>query len=164
MDMRGDGRYVIAGLASAVVLPSLVFLADIPFYAAVPAAGVLFAAIAFILAPRRPLEGIDIDALNRGDVAAAQAALEEAGQDLAAIEAAAGRIRTKDVAAAVKHLAASARGLLQQVEADPSKLSGVRRLVAVYLPRTREIARQLARISRGAVGTTRTARPGYAPC
>ncbi|MBK8160001.1 MAG: hypothetical protein IPK59_14945 [Rhodospirillaceae bacterium] len=57
MDVRGDGRYLIAGLAAAGALPAAVFGADIPFYAAVPIAIVLFAALALILAPRRPLEG-----------------------------------------------------------------------------------------------------------
>jgi hypothetical protein len=140
MEIRGDGRYLVAGLVAGATLPASVFLADIPFVAAVPIAAALFGAIVFLLAPRRPLEGVDLQALGRGDVAAARAALEGADSDLDAIEALAQRIRTKDIAAAVTHLAATARELLGQVEKEPSKLVDVRRLVAVYLPRTREIA------------------------
>src|SRR5262249_42706948 len=80
------------------------------------------------------------------DVAAARTALESADSDLDAIEAVARRIRTKDIGAAVTHVAVSARNLLAQVEKEPAKLADVRRLVAVYLPRTREIATSFADI------------------
>jgi hypothetical protein len=146
MDLRGDGRYLVAGLVAGAAVPAAVFLADIPFFVAVPIAVVLFGAIVFLLAPRRPLEGVDLDALGRGDVAAARTALESADSDLDAIEAVAQRIRTKDIAVAVTHLAATARNLLAQVEKEPAKLADVRRLIAVYLPRTREIATSFADI------------------
>jgi DNA repair ATPase RecN len=134
-------------------------VAAIPFYAAVPAAVVLFAALALILAPRRPLEGINMTALGRGDVMAAQAALEDADGDLDAIEAAAKRIKTADIATSITHLAGTARGLLQQVEAEPAKLADIRRLVAVYLPRTRDISESFADIeSRGKLDPARTER------
>ncbi len=150
MDLRGDGRYVIAGLIAAAALPAAVFLAAIPFYVAVPISIVLFGAIVFLLAPRRPLEGINADAVGRGQIEAAQNALEEADRDLDSITVAAKRIRTRDIAAALDHLTVTARRLLHHVEQDPAKLSEVRRLVAVYLPRTREIATSFADIeSRG---------------
>lgn len=150
MDPRGDGRYVIAGLIAAAALPAAVFLADIPYFAAVPIAAVLFGAVAFLLAPRRPLEGIDAASVGRGQIEAAQNALEEADRDLDAIFAASKKIRTKDIGKALDHLTTTARRLLHQVEQDPAKLSEVRRLVAVYLPRTREIATSFADIeSRG---------------
>jgi DNA repair ATPase RecN len=159
MEVRGDGRYLIAGLVAAIALPVAVFVAAIPFYAAVPAAVVLFAALALILAPRRPLEGINMTALGRGDVMAAQAALEDADGDLDAIEAAAKRIKTADIATSITHLAGTARGLLQQVEAEPAKLADIRRLVAVYLPRTRDISESFADIeSRGKLDPARTER------
>jgi 5-bromo-4-chloroindolyl phosphate hydrolysis protein len=146
----GDGRYVIAGLIAAAALPAAVFLAAIPYFAAVPISLVLFAAIVFLLAPRRPLEGIDAAAVGRGQIEAAQTALEEADRDLDAITVAAKQIRTRDIAAALDHLTITARRLLHQVEQDPARLSAVRRLVAVYLPRTREIATNFADIeSRG---------------
>lgn len=146
MDSRGDGRYVIAGLGAAVALPAAVFLADIPYYAAVPSAVALFGAIVFLLAPRRPLEGIDAASVGRGQIEAAQTALEEADRDLDAIVVAAKRIRTRDIAVALDQLTTTARHLLHQVEQEPAKLSEVRRLVAVYLPRTREIAASIADI------------------
>jgi hypothetical protein len=150
MDVRGDGRYVIAGLIAAAALPGAVFVAAIPFFAAVPISVVLFAAIVYLLAPRRPLEGIDAAAVGRGQIEAAQNALEEADRDLDVIFAAAKKIRTRDIADALNELTVTARRLLHQVEQDPSKLSEVRRLVAVYLPRTREIATSFADIeSRG---------------
>lgn len=159
MELRGDGRYIIAGLLAAAVLPAAVFLAGIPYYAALPIAAALFGAIVYLLAPRRPLEGLNVDAIGRGQIAAAQNALEEADADLDAIEGAAKRIRTQDVAAAVAHLAVTARGLLHQVEQDPGKLADVRRLVAVYLPRTREIATSYADIEgRGSQDQARTER------
>jgi 5-bromo-4-chloroindolyl phosphate hydrolysis protein len=159
MDVRGDGRYIIAGLAAAVALPVAVFAAAIPFYVAVPIAAVLFAAIALILAPRRPLEGVDAAALGRGDVLAARAALEDADSDLDAIEAAAKRIHTADIAQAIAHLAGTARGLLGRVEAEPAKLPEIRRLVAVYLPRTRDITESYADIeARGKLDPARTDR------
>jgi 5-bromo-4-chloroindolyl phosphate hydrolysis protein len=150
MELRGDGRYVIAGLGAATALPAAVFGLAIPFFAAVPISLALFAAVIFLLAPRRPLEGFDAGAVGRGQVAAARSALEEADSDIDAIVAAAKRIRTRDVAQALDHLATTARRLLHQVEQDPARLSEVRRLVAVYLPRTREIAASFADIeSRG---------------
>ncbi|HVO03919.1 MAG TPA: 5-bromo-4-chloroindolyl phosphate hydrolysis family protein [Candidatus Cybelea sp.] len=159
MDPRGDGRYVIAGLVAAAALPAAVFVAAIPFYAAVPIAGVLFAATAFLLAPRRPLEGLDVAAIGRGQIEAAQGALEEADTDIDTIVASAKQIRTKDIAAALDHLAVTARRLLHQVEQDPAKLSDVRRLVAVYLPRTREIATSFADIeNRGSLDAARVDR------
>ena len=48
---------------------------------------VLFFAIAFLLAPRRPLDGIDAAAVGRGQIEAAQNALEEADRDLDTITA-----------------------------------------------------------------------------
>src|SRR5260221_5614623 len=159
MDVRGDGRYLIAGLAAAIALPVAVFVVAIPFYAAVPIAIVLFVALALILAPRRPLEGINMAAIGRGDVMAAQAALEDADIDLDAIEAAAKKIKTADIAQSITHLAGSARGLLQQVEAEPAKLAEIRRLVAVYLPRTRDISESYADIeTRGKLDPARTDR------
>ena len=150
MDIRGDGRYLIAGLVAAAALPAAVFGAAIPFYAAVPIAVVLFGALVYLLAPRRPLEGLDVAAVGRGQIEAAQNALEEADGDIDTIVAAAKRIRTPDIAAALDHLATTARRLLHQVEQDPARLGEVRRLVAVYLPRTREIASSFADIeSRG---------------
>jgi len=147
---NGDGRYVIAGLIAAAALPAAVFLADIPYFAAVLIALVLFFAVTFLLAPRRPLEGINADAVGRGQIEAAQNALEEADRDLDAIFAASKKIRTRDIAGALDHLTTTARRLLHQVEQDPGKLSEVLRLVAVYLPRTREIATGFADIeSRG---------------
>ena len=146
MDVRGDGRYLIAGLVAGAALPAAVFLADIPFIAAVPIAVVLFGAIVFLLAPRRPLEGVNLEALGRGDVTAARAALASADNDLDAIEAIAQRLKTRDIAATITHLAMTARGLLGQIEKEPSKLADVRRLVAVYLPRTREIATSFAEV------------------
>jgi 5-bromo-4-chloroindolyl phosphate hydrolysis protein len=159
MDVRGDGRYLVAGAAAAAALPLGVFVIGIPFYVAVPIAAVLFAGVALFLAPRRPLEGIDVKALGCGDVTAARAALEDAGQDLDAIEDAAKRIRTTDIAQAVTHLATTARGLLGQVEAEPAKLPEIRRLVAVYLPRTRDITESYADIeTRGKLDAARTER------
>ncbi|HVI89858.1 MAG TPA: 5-bromo-4-chloroindolyl phosphate hydrolysis family protein [Dongiaceae bacterium] len=159
MDVRGDGRYLVAGIAAAAALPVGVFVIGIPFYVAVPIAAVLFAGVALFLAPRRPLEGVDVKALGRGDVTAARAALEDADQDLDAIEDAAKRIHTADIAQAVTHLATTARGLLTQVEAEPAKLSEIRRLVAVYLPRTRDITESYADIeSRGKLDAARTER------
>lgn len=159
MDVRGDGRYLVAGLVAAAALPAAVFLVDIPYYVAVPIAAVLFGGVALFLAPRRPLEGVDVAALGRGDVTAARAALEDADRDLDAIEGAAKRIRAADIAKAVMHLAATARGLLSQVEAEPAKLPEIRRLVAVYLPRTREITESYADIeTRGKLDTARTER------
>jgi 5-bromo-4-chloroindolyl phosphate hydrolysis protein len=159
MDARGDGRYVIAGLVAAAALPAAVFVADIPFYAAVPIAAALFGAIVYLLAPRRPFEGLDVSAIGRGQIAAAQGALEEASRDIDTIETAAKRIKTKDIAAALTHLASTAQGLLEQVEKDPAKLSDVRQLVAVYLPRTREIADSFADIeSRGTLEQPRIER------
>jgi len=159
MDLRGDGRYVIAGLVAAAALPGAVFVVGIPYFAAVPIAAVLFGAIVFLLAPRRPFDGLDVAAIGRGQIEAAQGALEEANRDIGTIEAAAKRIKTKDIAAALTHLTGSAQGLLQQVEKDPAKLSDVRRLVAVYLPRTREIADSVADIeSRGTLEPARVDR------
>ena len=159
MDSRGDGRYVIAGLSAAAALPAAVFLADIPYFAAVPIADVLFGAVVFLLAPRRPLEGLDAATVGRGQIEAAQNALEAADRDLDAIFAAAKRIRTRDLAAALTSLTTTARRLLHQVEQEPARLSEVRRLVAVYLPRTREIAASIADIeSRGQLEPARIER------
>jgi DNA repair ATPase RecN len=159
MDIRGDGRYVIAGLVAAAALPAAVFAAAIPFLAAVPIAVVLFGAVVYLLAPRRPLEGLDVATIGRGQIEAARNALEEADTDIDTIVAAAKRIRTRDIAAALDHLATTARRLLHQVEQDPAKLSEVRRLVAVYLPRTREIASSFADIeSRGSLEAPRIER------
>jgi 5-bromo-4-chloroindolyl phosphate hydrolysis protein len=150
MDIRGDGRYVIAGLIAAAVLPAAVFLAAIPYFVAVPISAVLFGAVVYLLAPRRPLEGIDAASVGRGQIEAAQNALEEADRDLDVILAAAKKIRTRDIADALNQLTVTARRLLHRVEQEPGKLSEVRRLVAVYLPRTREIATSFADIeSRG---------------
>ncbi|MBK8160002.1 MAG: 5-bromo-4-chloroindolyl phosphate hydrolysis family protein [Rhodospirillaceae bacterium] len=92
---------------------------------------------------------VDAAALGRGNVLAAQAALQDADDDLDAIEAAAKRIRTPDVAKTVGHLVITARNLLKQVEAEPAKLADIRRLVAVYLPRTRDITESYADIESG---------------
>jgi len=59
-------------------------------------------------------------------------------------------MRQRSAVVRLDHLTITARRLLHQVEQEPARLSEVRRLVAVYLPRTREIATSFADIeSRG---------------
>jgi hypothetical protein len=130
---------VLVGLAAF----SLAYVADAqPLILSVVVAGLMaFAAVlAYGLDPRGD-KGLDPGLAERAGLKteAVIAALEEARGKLRAIEADARGIHSRELKKRLGRITASARGVLQQIEKDPSDLRRARRFLVTYLDGTRDV-------------------------
>lgn len=135
-----DRNWLIAGLVGALVVPGLVFLADMPVSLAAALGLVAFAGTVLLLAPRRVFEGIDVSNVARGRLDLARKVLNEAQPRIEDLEKAAGQIRKATVKAQVGRLASTARAIVTGVEQDANRLTTVQRFLTYYLPSAAEIA------------------------
>jgi hypothetical protein len=130
---------MLVGLAAF----SLAYLTDSqPLVLSVVAGGLMaFAAIlAYGFDPRAD-KGLDPALAERAGLKtdAVIAALEEARGKLRAIEADARGIHSLELKRRLGRITASARGVLQQIERDPSDLRRARRFLVTYLDGTRDV-------------------------
>lgn len=130
---------MLVGLAAF----SLAYVTDSqPVVLSVVAGGLMaFAAVlAYGLDPRAD-KGLDPALAERAGLKtdAVIAALEEAWGKLRAIEADARGIHSLELKRRLGRITASARGVLQQIERDPSDLRRARRFLVTYLDGTRDV-------------------------
>lgn len=136
----GDWNWLVAGLASAIVLIGLTAFTRFPFLLSLLVAVLVFAGLVVLLAPRRLFEGINVKALGSGQVAFARDLLTQAQPFAERLRAAAANISDKEVGPKVKALADITGDVFAKVEANPASAGNVRRFLGYYLPRAAEVA------------------------
>lgn len=136
----GDWNWVVAGVASAIVLVGLSVFTAFPFVLSLIVAVLVFAGLVVLLAPRRLFEGIDVKALGSGRVAFARDLLTQAAPFAERLRTVAAKISDKETGAKVKTLADIAADVFTKVEANPASAGNVRRFLTYYLPRAAEVA------------------------
>lgn len=114
-----DWNWIVAGLAAAIVVPVLSFLAGMPIWIAAIIGLLVFIGLIFVLAPKRMFEGLDAKAIGRGRLEFARDLLSTAAPAAERLEASANQIGSKDVAKRVRHLAEIAADVFAKVEANP---------------------------------------------
>ncbi|SCB41462.1 5-bromo-4-chloroindolyl phosphate hydrolysis family protein [Rhizobium multihospitium] len=139
-----DWNWIVAGLAAAIVVPVLSFLAGMPIWIAAIIGLLVFVGLIFALAPKRLFEGLDAKAISRGRLDFARDLLSTAAPAAERLEASAKQIGSKDVARRVRHLAEIAADVFAKVEANPESAGTVRRFLSYYLPRAAEVAEGFA--------------------
>jgi cell division protein FtsW (lipid II flippase) len=135
-----DWNWILAGLISAALVPLLSFLAGVPFWISVLVGGLVFGGLVLLLSPKKPFEGIDINAIGSGRVAFARDLLSDAEPYAERLRVAAGKIGDKDTAGRVKHLASIATDVFAKIEANPASAGTVKRFLSYYVPRAAEVA------------------------
>jgi hypothetical protein len=158
MAERGGGiRFLTAGAVSAALLPALVLIVHAPLWAGIAVAGAAFGGLILVLAPRQPLEDVDIAKIGAGRLAVVRAALNDAMAALDQLDESAARIRDPGIKARVKAIAAAGRGVVADLDKSPENLSSVQRLLTYYTPRAAELARGYAELESRGVGADRRA-------
>jgi 5-bromo-4-chloroindolyl phosphate hydrolysis protein len=137
--VKNDLNWIIAGVAAAVLLPLLTVI-GLPFIVAAIVAIIAFVGLTFFLQPRKPFEGLDVNALGRDKVAFATDLLKEAQPAADRLSAAAIGITDKAMKDKVRHLEQIARDVFGKVEANPGAAAGIRRFLSYYLPRAAEVS------------------------
>jgi 5-bromo-4-chloroindolyl phosphate hydrolysis protein len=127
----GLGAFCLAYVAEAQPLVVSVVAAALMAFAAV---------LAYGLDPRGD-KGLDPGLAERAGLKtdAVIAALEEARGKLRAIESDARGIHSRELKKRLGRIISSARGVLQQIERDPSDLRRARRFLVTYLDGTRDV-------------------------
>ncbi len=139
-----DWNWIVAGIAAAVVVPALSFLAGMPIWIAAVIGVLVFVGLIFVLAPRGLFEGLDANAIGRGRLEFARDLLNSAAPAARRLEASATQISSKEAAKRVRHLAEIAADVFAKVEANPESAATVRRFLSYYLPRAAEVAEGFA--------------------
>ncbi|GJE73080.1 5-bromo-4-chloroindolyl phosphate hydrolysis family protein [Methylorubrum podarium] len=123
-----------AGLAGGLFAPLATFGFDLPLWASLPGAALVFLGARMALAPRALFDGLDPGSVDAATVALARDVIVAARADLDRLRAAALGLRTREAARHLEHLHGIVRGVLERVEGDPRRMSRVRRLLTYYLP------------------------------
>lgn len=139
-----DWNWIVAGIAAAVVVPALSFLAGMPLWIAAVIGALVFVGLIFVLAPRGLFEGLDANVIGRGRLEFARELLNSATPAARRLEASATQISSKEAAKRVRHLAEIAADVFAKVEANPESAATVRRFLSYYLPRAAEVAEGFA--------------------
>jgi 5-bromo-4-chloroindolyl phosphate hydrolysis protein len=139
-----DNNWLVAGCAAAMLLILLSVLFEMPFLVSLAIAGVVFAALVLLLAPKKLFEGIDVKSIGSGRVEFARDLLIEAQPYGQRLLIAASDIRDKEVALRVGHLASIAKDVFAKVEANPESAPTVKRFLSYYIPRAAELAEGFA--------------------
>ena len=123
-----------AGLAGGLFAPLASFGLGLPLWASLPGAALVFLGTRLALAPRGPFEGLDGEAIDAAGRALAAEVIAAAWADLDRLRAAASAVRAPEVRGRLEHLHRIAARVAREVEKQPARLSGVRRLLTYYLP------------------------------
>lgn len=139
-----DWNWIVAGLAAAIIIPVLSFIAAMPIWIAVIIGLFVFVGLVFVLAPRGLFEGLDARVIGKGRLEFARDLLNSAAPAARRLEASAAAIGSKETAKRVSHLAEIAADVFAKVEANPESAGTVRRFLSYYLPRAAEVAEGFA--------------------
>jgi 5-bromo-4-chloroindolyl phosphate hydrolysis protein len=141
---REDLNWIAGGFVAAVLLPTLVFLVQLPFWLALGVSAGGFLGFVFLLAPRKLFEGINVSNVARGRLDVVRKVLEDADQSLKRLEDAASEIKAPKIKAATAHLVQTARSIIAGVEQEPDRLSSVQRFLTYYLPSAGDVTTSYA--------------------
>lgn len=156
MTLPDGPRQIAAALLAAVVFLALFFGVNLVWFLALPLAALAYAAILLIIR-RRPLlsEVVLSDRVTAADIAAGQAALDEALRRLAKADPASDADLQGDLAA----LAADLRSIRTQIGDDPADFRIARRFIVSFLPRLVENVETYATLAAVATGPARDRLP-----
>ena len=156
MTLPDGPRQIAAALMAAVVFLALFFLVNLVWFLALPLAALAYGALLLIIR-RRPLlsEVVLSDRVTAADIAAGQAALDEALRRLAKASAASDVDLQGDLAA----LAADLRSIRTQIGDDPADFRIARRFIVSFLPRLVENVETYATLAAVATGAARDRLP-----
>jgi 5-bromo-4-chloroindolyl phosphate hydrolysis protein len=140
--------WIVGGAAAAVLLPVLTIGVGMPFWIACVISALGGGGIIAMMAPRKLFAELDASGVGRGRIEFARELLTEAEPLTKRLEAAADKIRTRQVTERVRHLAKIARDILATIERDPLRIDRVRRFMTYYLPRAAEIAEAYGSLER----------------
>lgn len=148
-----DGpRQVLAALLAGGVFLALYFPASLEWFAALPLAALAYAAFLLLIRRRRPLEEVVLsDRVTAADIAAGQAALDEALRRLAKAESRADPDLKDDLAA----LAEDLRSIRTQIGDDPADFRIARRFIVNFLPKLVENVENYVSLAAVATGDAR---------
>jgi 5-bromo-4-chloroindolyl phosphate hydrolysis protein len=151
MTLPDGPRQIVASLIAAAVFLALYFGANLVWFVALPLAAVAYAALLLIIR-RRPLlsEVVLSDRVTAADIAAGQAALDEALRRLAKAEASSADLK-EDLAA----MAIELRSIRTQIGDDPADFRIARRFIVNFLPKLVESVESYVSLSAVATGAAR---------
>ena len=139
--MRAPGRLgsgsaadLWAGLAGGLFAPVASFGLDLPLWASLPGAVLVFFGTRLAFAPRGLFEKLDIATLDEAALELAREVLTAAQDDLARLRAATLVVRQPSARAHLDHLHTLAARVVDEVKSKPKRLSNVQRLLTYYLP------------------------------
>jgi 5-bromo-4-chloroindolyl phosphate hydrolysis protein len=155
MTLPDGPRQIVASLIAAAVFLALFFGANLVWFVALPLAAIAYGALLLIIR-RRPLlsEVVLSDRVTAADIAAGQAALDEALRRLAKAEASSADLK-EDLAA----LAVELRSIRTQIGDDPADFRIARRFIVNFLPKLVENVENYVALSAVATGTARDRLP-----
>jgi 5-bromo-4-chloroindolyl phosphate hydrolysis protein len=140
-DLFDDGgNWIAGGVAAAVLLPALVFGLGLPLLVGLVVAGIAFAGVTILTAPRGLFEGIDVSKAGQGRVELARKVLTEAIPYRDRLKAAAINQSDKEVGTRLRQMADTTDAIMDEVEKNPEKLTLVTRFLGYYLPQAAEVA------------------------
>lgn len=132
MTLPDGPRQILASLLAAGVFLALYFAANLVWQAALPLAAIAYGAFLLLIGRRRLLSEVVLsDRVTAADIAAGQAALDEALRRLAKAAAASDPDLQKDLAA----IAAELRSIRAQIGDDPADFRIARRFIVDFLPK-----------------------------
>jgi len=140
--------WMLGGGAAALLLPALALGLAMPFWIALSLSAGAGLGIAFLAAPKKPFAELDLSGAERGRIEFARDLLTAAEPEAGRLEAAAGAIRARPVAAKTRHLASIARDIFAAIERDPTRIDRVRRFLTYYLSRAADIAEAFSALER----------------
>ena len=151
MTLPDGPRQIIAALLAAGVFLALYFGAKLLWLVAFPLAAVAYGAFLLIIRRRRLLSEVVLsDRVTAADIAAGQAALDEALRRLAKAEAADAELKD-DLAA----LGAELRSIRTQIGDDPADFRIARRFIVSFLPKLIGNVESYVSLSAAATGPAR---------
>ena len=151
MTLPDGPRQIIAALLAAGVFLALYFGAKLLWLVAFPLAAVAYGAFLLIIRRRRLLSEVVLsDRVTAADIAAGQAALDEALRRLAKAEAADAELKD-DLAA----LGVELRSIRTQIGDDPADFRIARRFIVSFLPKLIGNVESYVSLSAAATGPAR---------
>ena len=152
MTLPDGPRQIAAALLAALVFLALFFAANLVWFLALPLATLAYGALLLIIR-RRPLlsEVVLSDRVTAADIAAGQAALDEALRRLAKANA----TSDSDLQGDLTALATDLRTIRTQIGDDPADFRIARRFIVSFLPRLVENVENYATLAAVATGSAR---------
>jgi 5-bromo-4-chloroindolyl phosphate hydrolysis protein len=156
MTLPDGPRQVLAALLAAAVFLAMYFGTGLVWFAALPLAALAYGAFLLLIPRRKPLSEVVLsDRVTAADIAAGQAALDEALRRLAKAEAAADSELQADLAG----LAADLRSIRTQIGDDPADFRIARRFIVTFLPKLVENIESYTALAAVATGSARDRLP-----